>query len=102
MQCFSQTAEAYSVKSEDFRKFVTQTDMETWRALEKNALQKELNILKIMEGRYKREEETNKMSNVDLPNKYIDNELNYMKEIRKAYFMPRDDELKQLSDYYDR
>jgi hypothetical protein len=90
------------VKSEDFRKFVTQTDMETWRALEKNALQKELNILKIMEGRYKREEETNKMSNVELPNKYIDNELNYMKEIRKAYFMPRDDELKQLSDYYDR
>ncbi len=76
--------------------------METWRALEKNALQKELNILKIMEERYKREEETNKMSNVELPNKYIDNELNYMKEIRKAYFMPRDDELKQLSDYYDR
>lgn len=90
------------MKSEDFRKFVTQTDMETWRALGKNALQKELNILKIMEGRYKREEETNKMSNVELPNKYIDNELNYMKEIRKAYFMPRDDELKQLSDYYDR
>ena len=38
VQCFSHTAEAYSVKSEDFRKFVTQTDMETWHALEKNAL----------------------------------------------------------------
>ena len=38
VQCFSQSAEAYSVKSEDFRKFVTSTDMETWRALEKNAL----------------------------------------------------------------
>jgi len=38
---------------EDFRKFVTQTDIETWKALEKNALSKELNILRIMEGRYK-------------------------------------------------
>jgi hypothetical protein len=44
------------VRSEDFRKFVTQTDMETWRALEKNALLKELNILKVMEGRFQREE----------------------------------------------
>jgi hypothetical protein len=34
------------------------------------------------------------MNNSDLPNKYIDNELNYMKEIRKAYFMPREEELK--------
>lgn len=56
VQCFSQQAEAYSVRSEDFRKFVTQTDMETWRALEKNALLKELNILKVMEGRFQREE----------------------------------------------
>jgi len=44
------------VKSEDFRKFVTSTDMETWRALEKNALLKELNILKVMEARFQREE----------------------------------------------
>jgi len=30
--------------------------METWRALEKNALLKELNILKVMEARFQREE----------------------------------------------
>lgn len=55
-----------------------------------------------MEGRYKREEESNKINNTELPNKYVDCELNYMKEIRKAYFMPREEELKQVDDYYER
>ena len=75
--------------------------METWRALEKNALQKELNLLKVMEGRYKREELSNKINNTDLPNKYIDSEFNYMKEIRKAYFLPKESELKQVDSYYE-
>jgi hypothetical protein len=38
LSCYSQTAEAYSLKLEDFRKFIQQTDMDTWRQLEMNAL----------------------------------------------------------------
>ena len=56
--------------------------------LEKNALQKELNILKIMEAKYKLEEES-QLLKANYPNKYLDQELNYMKEIRETYFTPK-------------
>lgn len=37
VSCFSQSAEAFSIQAEDFRKFVMQTDMDTWHLLEKQA-----------------------------------------------------------------
>ena len=40
-----------------------------------------------MEGKYKMEEQQI-VSDADYPNKYLDEEINCMKEIRKAYFMP--------------
>lgn len=69
--------------------------METWMMLEKNALQKELNILRIMEAKYKLEEES-LMLKADYPNKYVDQELNYMKEIRQTYFMPKPEDLIEI------
>ena len=87
LSCYSQSAEAYSLKLEDFRKFIQQTDMDTWRQLEMNALQKEHQVLKVMEGKYKMEDQQNTNGD-DYPNKYLDEEINYMKEIRQAYFMP--------------
>ena len=38
-----------------------------------------------MESKYKLEEETQQLKS-KLPNKYLDIELNYMKEIRETYF----------------
>jgi hypothetical protein len=40
-----------------------------------------------MEGKYKMEDQQNTNGD-DYPNKYLDEEINYMKEIRQAYFMP--------------
>lgn len=37
----------------------------------------------------------------EYPNKYLDEELNYMKEIREAYFEPRDHELREARRYED-
>jgi len=65
--------------------------METWMMLEKNALQKELNILKIMEAKFKLEEDS-MLLKADYPNKYVDQELNYMKEIRETYFVPKEED----------
>jgi hypothetical protein len=45
VNCFSSESEVYAIKCEDFCRFVMQTDMETWQMVEKNALQKEMNIL---------------------------------------------------------
>lgn len=86
--CFSQEGEVYEISLENFHKFIKATDMETWMMLEKNALQKELNILKIMEAKYKLEEES-QLLKANYPNKYLDQELNYMKEIRETYFTPK-------------
>ena len=61
--------------------------MDTWLMLERNALQKELNVLSIMEAKCKLEEESQLLKD-DYPNKYLDEELNYMKEIRETYFLP--------------
>lgn len=69
--------------------------METWVMVEKSALQKELNVLKVMEAKYRLEEKSNTLK-TPFPNKYIDEELMFMKEIRKAYFEPTSKELKQL------
>ncbi len=33
------------------------------------------------------------MSEANYPNKYVDEEINCMKEIRKAYFTPNEEEL---------
>ena len=85
-------AEAYQLKVEDFRKFIQQTDMDTWRHLEMNALQKERQILRVMEGKYKMEEQQAD-NDADYPNKYLDEEINCMKEIRQAYFMPKQEEI---------
>jgi len=41
LSCYTHQAEAYQLKVEDFRKFIQQTDMDTWHHLEMNALQKE-------------------------------------------------------------
>ena len=38
----------------------------------------------------------------DYPNKYLDEEINYMKEIRQAYFMPNKEELQLVDRYYDK
>ena len=57
LSCYSQTAEAYSLRLEDFRKFIQQTDIDTWRQLEMNALQKEHQVLKVMEGKYRMEDQ---------------------------------------------
>ena len=92
VSCISQTGEAYYIRSIDFRKFIMQTDMDTWHMLEKNALKKELHIMRVMEGKFKLEEEAQLMKE-DYPNKYLDVELSYMKEIREAYFMPKEEEL---------
>jgi hypothetical protein len=101
LSCYSQVAEAYSLKLEDFRKFIQQTDMDTWRQLEMNALQKEHQVLKVMEGKYKMEDQQNTNGD-DYPNKYLDEEINYMKEIRQAYFMPNKEELQLVDRYYDK
>lgn len=58
VSCFSQYGEVYAITIENFHKFIKATDMDTWLMLEKNALQKELNVLKIMEAKYKLEEES--------------------------------------------
>jgi len=58
LSCFSQEGELYQISIENFHRFIKATDMETWLMLEKNALQKELNVLKIMEGKFKLEEES--------------------------------------------
>ena len=57
--------------------------------LEKNALTKELNVLRIMEGHCKLHHETHVPLEADRPNKTLDIELNYMKEIRRTYFQPK-------------
>ncbi|CDW71386.1 UNKNOWN [Stylonychia lemnae] len=91
VSCFSQEGEVYIISIENFHKFIKATDMETWMMLEKNALQKELNILKIMEAKFKLEEDS-MLLKADYPNKYVDQELNYMKEIRETYFVPKADD----------
>ena len=68
--------------------------MDTWLMLERNALQKELNILRIMDGKHRLHEQSTKIE--DYPNKYLDEELNYMKQIREAYFLPKPEELRQV------
>jgi hypothetical protein len=45
-----------------------------------------------MEGKYKMEDRQI-ITNQDYPNKYVDEEINCMKEIRKAYFMPKPEEV---------
>ena len=46
-----------------------------------------------MENKWKLGEEQMKG---EFPNKYLDVELNYMKEIREAYFMPTEKEMHNL------
>ncbi len=41
------------------------------------------------------------ITNQDYPNKYVDEEINCMKEIRKAYFMPKPEEVQQAERYYE-
>ena len=89
--CFSQNGEVYAITIDNFHKFIKTTDMDTWHMLEKNALQKELNVLKIMEAKFKLEEES-QLLKADFPNKYVDEELNYMKEIRETYFLPKEED----------
>ena len=91
VQCFSQTGELYCISLEDFHKFIKNTDMETWMMLERNALQKELGVLKIMESKHNYEQES-KVLKADYPNKYLDVELSYMKEIRETYFKPKEED----------
>lgn len=79
-----------------------QTDLETWHLLEKNALKKELNILRIIQGKYQLEESSKSLQGEDYPNKYVDEELNYMKEIRKAYFLPKPEEIKEVERYEEK
>ena len=57
LSCFSQEGELYEISLENFHRFVKSTDMETWLMLERNALQKELHALRIMEAKFKLEEE---------------------------------------------
>lgn len=40
--------------------------------LERNACQKELNILRIMQGKYELEEQSKGLQKEDYPNKYLD------------------------------
>ena len=40
-----------------------------------------------MEAKYKLEEES-QLLKANYPNKFLDEELNYMKEIRETYFLP--------------
>ena len=101
LSCHTLSAEAYQLKLEDFRKFIQQTDMDTWMQLEINALQKERQVLRVMEGKYQIEEKQS-MSEANYPNKYVDEEINCMKEIRKAYFTPNEEELQQVERYYEK
>ena len=45
-----------------------------------------------MESKFKLEEET-EFIKMNLPNKYLDIELNYMKQIREAYFQIKDQDV---------
>ena len=44
-----------------------------------------------MEAKHNYEQES-KMLKADYPNKYLDVELNYMKEIRETYFLPKEED----------
>ena len=70
-----------------------------------SGLKKEMHLLKIMEGKFRLEERSKALRTIsnsdDYPNKYIDGELNYMKEIREAYFTPKKEEIKQAKRYHE-
>ena len=51
VKCFSQEATLFRIKMENFHKFIRSTDEETWTKLEVNAMQKEMNVMKIMESK---------------------------------------------------
>lgn len=83
--CTSQIATLYKISIQHFHKAVKDADGETWNKFEKNALQKEVNTLKIMESKYQYNEEQQVIKS-NMPNKFLDVELDYMKEIRETYF----------------
>jgi hypothetical protein len=48
--------------------------------------------MRVLDGKIKMEEETEMRKN-NIPNKYVDVELNYMKEIRETYFKIKDEDV---------
>ncbi len=76
--------------------------MDTWLRLEKSGLQKEIKILKMMEDKIELQERSKSTLAEESQTKevkYLDGEINRMKQIREAYFLPKEHELKQLDEY---
>lgn len=62
--------------------------------LQRNAIVKELGVLKVMEGKHQQDRE-DALIKINYPNKYLDVELNYMKQIRDTYFVIKEDDIEQ-------
>lgn len=96
--CLSQRGELYAIHIKEFKKLIKED--QAYLTLQKNGLMKEMNILKILEGQLKLEDQNRSLQKEDFPNKYLDDEIKFMKQIREAYFEPKEEELFLLEKYY--